>query len=619
MTFKNVTELTGTAGTTNGELCHLLGYNNPADGGGGVFYWDSTSSLNPNLGTIFKVGNLPGRWIRNIDGDIVNVLWFGASGNPAIDSTAALQDAVRVANAYSATSPDPGSTYYGNKPTLYFPRGDRYTCKATLNIAAGVNVEMEAPVSFVDPTDSLPGMVIGSDSVANASVKLSLRIVKETISAWTNESCIGVKLINLLSSRLNLEFVSSFTINVQLLGSGQCAYNRVGIGTLKDGKIQLDLQASGTDGFCNENVFTGGRFSVNSVSTLADKARYGVRIGMSGTTAHIPNNNVFYKPSFELSESYITDPTVTECRAVLINRGINNRVWDARNENSGKCSMKITGADSVQNSVYIGYTDLSANEVNNAAVQIEDGSKSRNNRVANYPNYYNDAVNNSNCWQSLFLPLHINKYNSTNYFFRGLHCADKASSAVLPSRLVAAVTASYVEISGNTGIGVFINTSSAKKFIVRKNVDAGFGGRVSVVCYDSTGNILAPVIGANLFSPHLTIVNAGQFGGCYLNSSDVDFATSFTVGDNVAFIRVILTSGTANLRIRSFSVATLDFKQITAYTGLEAAGIDHNLSYAAVVPTEVKPKGTIIYNDWSITTGHLCWRNANGGTTWNEL
>ncbi|HWV64253.1 hypothetical protein, partial [Chitinophaga sp.] len=98
-----------------------------------------------------------------------------------------------------------------------------------------------------------------------------------------------------------------------------------------------------------------------------------------------------------------------------------------------------------------------------------------------------------------------------------------------------------------------------------------------------------------------------------------EFASSFTVGDNVASVRVILTSGTANLRIRSFTIATLDFSQITAYTGLEAAGIDHNLSYAAVIPTEAKPKGTIIYNDWSATIGHLCWRNADGGTTWSQL
>ncbi|HWV66809.1 hypothetical protein, partial [Chitinophaga sp.] len=523
MKFENVSELKGNAGTTDGDLVYLLGYTSRGDGGGGTFYWDSTSGLTDNGGTIFEVSpSNPGRWIRNIDGNIINVLWFGASGNPAHDSTTALQKAVAAANAYAVTSPDPGTASFGNKPTLYFPRADRYTCTATLNIAAGVNVEMEAPVNFVDPTDSLPGMVIGSDSTTNAAMHLNIRIVKATTSSWVNENCIGVKLFNLLSSRLNLEYVSGFTINAQIIGSIQCAYNRVGIGTLKEGKVQLDLVAAGAKGFCNENVFTGGRFNVSSLSDFADRPRYGVRIGISGATVNIPNNNVFYKPSFELGASFITNPAVTECRAVLINQGINNRVWDARNENSGPCSLKLTGAKCVQNSVYIGYTDLSARDVNNASIQIEDESNLGNNRVANYPNYYNDAVNNNNCWQSLFLPLNINKYNATSYFFRGLHCADKASSAVLPSRLVAATAASYVELSGNTGIGVFVNTSTSKKFVVRKSVDTGFGGRVCVVCYDSTGNILTPAIGSNLFSPHLSIVNLTQFGGCYLNNVDAE-------------------------------------------------------------------------------------------------
>lgn len=618
MQFNNVGEFLTHSGTADDSIGHLLGYGMPGDGGGGLFYWDSTSTEDEDGGTVFNGASATGRWLRNIDGDIINVRWFGASGDPAVDSTEALKKAVELVNAYAVTSPVPASSFYGNKPTLYFPRGDRYSCKETLTIAAGVNVEMEAPITFDDPSDTLTAMVIGSDTVSNAAVTLNLRVIKKTISGWANESCIGVKLFNVLSSRISLELVSSFTINVQFIGTrkdGACAYNRVDIGQLNDAKVQLDLLSSGV-GFCNENVFIGGRFAVSSISLFQDRARYGIRIGTAPASNNIPNNNVFYKPSFELSASYITDPTITECRAVLINRGINNRMWDARNEDSGKCSMKIVSADSVQNSLYIGFSNLSAKEVNDADIQLEDLSNLGNNRVANYPHYYNDAVNNNNCWQSLFLPLNINKYNATSYFFRGLHCADKASSAVLPARLVAAVNADYVEISGNTGIGVFINTSAAKKFIVRKNIVDGFGGRVCVVCYDSAGNILTPVIGANLRSPHLAAVNTVQFGGCYLNNTDVGYPSSFTVADNVAAVRVIVTSGTGSLRIRSFSVAALDFKQVTAYTGLEAAGIDHNLSYAAIAPTEVKPKGTIIYNDWSSTTEVNCWRNKDGASMW---
>ncbi|HEY9259187.1 hypothetical protein, partial [Chitinophaga sp.] len=619
MTFPSVASFKTNQGTADNELCQILGYAKPGDGGGGVFYWSTTCDKEPDGGIVFKVDNVdPGRWIRNIDGNIINVKWFGAFGN-GIDCTAQLQHAVDAANAYAVPS---DSSYFGNKPTLYFPIGDRYLLSNTLTIDAGVNVNMEAPIAFNDATDTLPGMIIGSNDVNNAAVKLQLRISKTSMSNWANESCVGVKLVNLLSSDVTLEYISSFTINVLFYGSQGCAYNRVNIGTLQDAKVQLELQAATnagvTDplkgGFCNENVFTAGRFTVRSskpTDELSTKSRYGVRISLVGITNHLPDNNVFYKPSFELSATNLVGDA--ECRAVVIERGVNNRFWDARNEDSGICSLKIVGADCRQNSLYIGYSNLPAAQVNDADDQIEDASSSRNNRVANYPNYYNDTIQNQSCWQSPFIPKYVNKYNATDYFFRGLHCANMANGDKLPARLVAAVAESYVEISGNTGIGVFVNTEMVKKFIVRRNFVSGFSGRVFIVCYNSSKAIIPPVLNENLFSTQLNSINATQFGGCYSSTTDTEYATTFTVADNVAFVRVILAGGTASLRIRSFSIGTLDYKQITAYTGLDEIGIDPNLSYAAVIPTETKPKGTIIYNDWSQTTTQLGWRSTGAG------
>ena len=55
----------------------LLGYYSKGDGGGGTFYWDSTSIEDDNGGTIIEAtGVVDGRWIRNYSG-AVNVKWFG--------------------------------------------------------------------------------------------------------------------------------------------------------------------------------------------------------------------------------------------------------------------------------------------------------------------------------------------------------------------------------------------------------------------------------------------------------------------------------------------------------------------------------------------------------------
>jgi len=74
----------------------LLGYYSKGDGGGGTFYWDSTSIEDDNGGTIIEAtGVVDGRWIRNYSG-AVNVKLFGAVGDGVTDDTAAIQAAVDI-------------------------------------------------------------------------------------------------------------------------------------------------------------------------------------------------------------------------------------------------------------------------------------------------------------------------------------------------------------------------------------------------------------------------------------------------------------------------------------------------------------------------------------------
>lgn len=60
------------------------------DGAGGIFFYDSASVANTNLGTIFKPNGANGRWIREYSG-AVNIKWFGADGSG--DDSVAIQNA----------------------------------------------------------------------------------------------------------------------------------------------------------------------------------------------------------------------------------------------------------------------------------------------------------------------------------------------------------------------------------------------------------------------------------------------------------------------------------------------------------------------------------------------
>lgn len=78
----------------------VLGHTSQADGGGGLFVWNSGSSGTDDNGTII----LPtghggaGRWVR-MNTEVVNVRWFGAVGNGVADDTEAIQAAVNASKS----------------------------------------------------------------------------------------------------------------------------------------------------------------------------------------------------------------------------------------------------------------------------------------------------------------------------------------------------------------------------------------------------------------------------------------------------------------------------------------------------------------------------------------
>lgn len=82
----------------------VSGYYTQGDGGGGVFYWDPNSTAASDGGTVVEVIGVPnGRWVRLVEDDRLNGLWFGmqAQGSPAsggFDNTAVTTNLINAAN-----------------------------------------------------------------------------------------------------------------------------------------------------------------------------------------------------------------------------------------------------------------------------------------------------------------------------------------------------------------------------------------------------------------------------------------------------------------------------------------------------------------------------------------
>lgn len=93
---RTIAELRERPGKYPSELLGIGGYYTPGDeGGAGLFYWDPTSALADNGGTVIKVtAVLAGRWIRIIEGDIYASFFGFAEEQSATTNTAALKAAI---------------------------------------------------------------------------------------------------------------------------------------------------------------------------------------------------------------------------------------------------------------------------------------------------------------------------------------------------------------------------------------------------------------------------------------------------------------------------------------------------------------------------------------------
>lgn len=79
--INTVADLKTRRGTPNAEV-EVLGYYTAGDGGGGKFYWDSTSTLADNAGNIIQVPTVTtGRWIGIFEDDFINARRFGVKAD----------------------------------------------------------------------------------------------------------------------------------------------------------------------------------------------------------------------------------------------------------------------------------------------------------------------------------------------------------------------------------------------------------------------------------------------------------------------------------------------------------------------------------------------------------
>ena len=197
--FDSVAGLKGVASATDGDVAFLEHYYTTSTGGGGLFYWNATSTDTDNGGTIIKATAITtGRWIRFYSGD-VDVKWFGLLED-ASDETAVIQSAINLVSATGGTVNARGRTFSavdialksnvkldltGSTVTKIAGSSSSVVLKATGVLGATENItvnvaESDTVLTVADSSDFTAGdwAVIRDDTYISGSVGRNFEIVR---------------------------------------------------------------------------------------------------------------------------------------------------------------------------------------------------------------------------------------------------------------------------------------------------------------------------------------------------------------------------------------------------------------------------------------------------------
>ncbi|MGN6398321.1 MAG: hypothetical protein ACTHMI_22300 [Mucilaginibacter sp.] len=176
-----ISDLIGLTGSTNDETILLLGYNSINDGGGGEFYWDSSSTQADDGGSVIQpTGVMTGRWVRIFYTKKVNVRFFGAVGDGLTDDLTAINNAI----VYCAT----------NNYVLTFDN-TTYYLSDTLNIFNSIDIQCNQTTLKTNYPTSKASPIILINNVTGFSLAGQLTLLANTTDQ-TNTQTDGLVITN---------------------------------------------------------------------------------------------------------------------------------------------------------------------------------------------------------------------------------------------------------------------------------------------------------------------------------------------------------------------------------------------------------------------------------------
>jgi hypothetical protein len=440
---------------------------------------------------------------------------------------------------------------------IYVPRLPNGVLTAT-----GLTVDYRSDVVF-EPgarliyTGSSNVVALDIASAATIEVAFSRRyenlwVERQSLSDWTNEGNVGVRVRNAAGCFISITQINGFTIGWQALPSNGAGFqgNTIHCGHIYNCKIARDL-SNATLGFANDNTFIGGRIQAfGTVDALG--ARYGDRITSSDGSMTATNGNRFYGTLTELN----APGSASEAVAILIEHGEENFWIDMRSEGND-LTMRCENA-SQRNIVQLGYSDDATDtleQTDTASQNIVVAMRTRPRTHYTYPLAYFPDLGRK-----------ARGVSGTSILVEGLTFATSSASTVAAvSSTSVTYDGDYITLPSTRGMGLYVDTTTCKELVIRRGGTAG--GFARVIAFDVSDNVLSTAGSVVGTDAAVVTYDGSLFGGSWGPGSDFLDDMYFRVAANVAYIWVFVCGGVSPAVISSFGVyAQTPAAGVRAYT-----------------------------------------------------
>ena len=482
--------------------------------------------------------------------NLVNVKDYGALGNGSNDDIEAIEKAYNIAREMNAC--------------LYFPDGSYYISR-TLDMPEAVDLTMEGNIYYIGA-----GTAVRSGSAATST--------DGVIQNWKihglnplNTGSVGLELVNYNGCFIDINICSNFETGIIFHGNTKGFNNNIiRFGLCSYNQKHVVLYSTGS-GWCNENLFIGGRFGTSSSAGYQATA-----ITIDSASGYYNNANVFLKPNVERSATGID-----------IKYGSNNDFENVRME--AVTDPVIISNDSVNNHINIAFGTVAdyipLNDITYSNMDSEMVSEGNGIIIGDIASTYASTSLQASC---------------TDIYTMNAGQIVEASSQMLGASITAERSLS---VPANRRFGPVIKMPypDPDKTTVHVEPLIGTGGsdpRLFVVFFDASGSIINTAPTAYSFTAPVPITLDGATGFYFGNRSKFTFAPPA----GTAYFYCAIYCNSANV-ITGIKI-----------TANRPVSIWHHHSCTPAIPTSPGILNQIVRDSTGTTNG---WRW--GGSAWTAL